>query len=672
MNLNWEPYALGVLAEDGYATNYYSSIFVNNANDLQCSIRIISGMPNSFPSNQRTVTVYGTEFEEHGFEDEHFDRTYRINSLKEFLSDMLLVFQVDRKSTPRGDFYNARNIHLIPKKSSFQEDMSFTPIPLFMEKKQRASGQDTPWEPFVKNLVEGTYVGRNDHISKELDDTPGFLLYRTAQSEYYAAGEFDSHHHAHGGFSFTSEEGEIRHAVISREITDEIYFFQDVAFVGLDEESRILAEVRSGRPITDITGAPQPAARENAAVEAAATILQEKAAAPVATATLPAVEKPAVPSAAAPEAEEKAPEELFMNQFIAETKRMNLVYNLEDLYNFHTCVKSGSLTILAGMSGTGKSQLINAYQRGLHIDSGKFLMIPVSPTWTDDTDLIGYPDMMNNVYRPAESGLVNLLIEADKNRSETFIVCFDEMNLAKVEHYFSQFLSVLEMERGRRKLKLYNRDLQNKFYNGDYYPPEVQIGENVIFTGTVNLDESTHQFSDKVLDRANLIKLDVMPFRRLLEEEPAGEKAEPKLKTSFAVHEFVVQDKKIGLTGEELDFLWDVHEALRELSDNQGIGPRIVKQIDSYLKNIGNLPDCPIDRGTAFDLQFTQRVMPKLRGSEDLLSQLIGRYDHERKTAGQSVLTELFDQYGEVSDFTRSRRMAAEKAKELMRNGYAF
>ncbi|EOS8040470.1 AAA family ATPase, partial [Enterococcus hirae] len=168
-------------------------------------------------------------------------------------------------------------------------------------------------------------------------------------------------------------------------------------------------------------------------------------------------------------------------------------------------MKIGSLVILSGLSGTGKSKLVKAYAKALQLSKEQLNFISVRPFWQDDSDLLGYADTINSIYRAGDSGLIDTLIEAENNKDKLYLVCFDEMNLAKVEHYFSQFLSVLEMDDlENRKIHLYNEDLSSRFYNSEKYPATISVGTNVMFVGTVNLDESTHQFSDKVLDRANL------------------------------------------------------------------------------------------------------------------------------------------------------------------------
>ncbi|SMQ81252.1 AAA domain (dynein-related subfamily) [Bacillus sp. OV166] len=210
-------------------------------------------------------------------------------------------------------------------------------------------------------------------------------------------------------------------------------------------------------------------------------------------------------------------EEILMKEFDRVTHELGLIYDKKDLYNFHTAMKSSNLVILAGMSGTGKSKLVQAYGKALGLfDNHKMTFIPVRPAWTDDADLIGYADTLQMVYRPGDSGLVNALMSAKENSKKLHIICFDEMNLARVEHYFSQFLSVLENEPGpQRVLQLYNGDLKDNLKNSTQYPPVIPIGDNVIFVGTVNLDDSTYHFSDKVLDRANVITLNVLNFGNL-------------------------------------------------------------------------------------------------------------------------------------------------------------
>ncbi len=108
-----------------------------------------------------------------------------------------------------------------------------------------------------------------------------------------------------------------------------------------------------------------------------------------------------------------------------------------------------------------KSQLVRTYARGLGV-TNNLRFIPVRPFWEDDSDLLGYVDTVNFVYRPGDSGLLDLLIDASKNPDNIYMVCFDEMNLSKVRNTIFTILSVLELESGKRKLRLYNPELKTK------------------------------------------------------------------------------------------------------------------------------------------------------------------------------------------------------------------
>ena len=85
-------------------------------------------------------------------------------------------------------------------------------------------------------------------------------------------------------------------------------------------------------------------------------------------------------------------------------KIKGLIFEKKQLINFHTALKTRRLVILSGPSGTGKTQLVYQYRKALGIlkkESQQFKMIPVKPNWKDDTDLIGFLDTINNIYRPS-------------------------------------------------------------------------------------------------------------------------------------------------------------------------------------------------------------------------------------------------------------------------------
>jgi hypothetical protein len=672
MALNkWDVDLVGVLASDDFVSEKIGkpspSVFINRQNSLQFSIRLVSQLPDGLPSIE-LFTGYPQVLDSYGFEDLYVDEGKRRESLQEFLMDKLLVFRPIRKFKSGGEVhYQMSDVRLHPKPSGYFEGTTFIPVPIFSEKKHGYT-----YEEFLDKLWNNRFVGRIEKFSTEPNDTPSYVLWRDEENDsFVVVGEFERHRYAHGGFSFLFQElkeNRFQEEWFEYVVEDgDVLFMSHETYVAMEEMMRATAplervyaeELRVEQPVVDVRAALVPHAAAQAAdgrAEAAATAT-------------------AVKEETARLAEEKAEtksEEAFLDHFMHVAMERSLLYDERDLINFHTAMKSSTLVILAGMSGTGKSKLVEVYGKALGLDeSSQVKIIPVRPSWTDDADLIGYVDSIHNVYRPGDSGLIDTLIEAENNPNKLYIVCFDEMNLARVEHYFSQFLSVLEMTPySRRLLRLYNDDLEARLYNAARYTPTVKIGENVMFVGTVNLDESTYHFSDKVLDRANVISLRVLPFRQLknLKEMKAERKDwQPKKFSLEDFREFRNHAEALQLFDREIDFLEALHEAIQAVNSKQGIGHRIVRQIDLYMKN---LPErAALTRAEAFDLQIVQRILTKLRGPEDQLRTLVGTMNHDGELEGSRLL-ELMNQFADISAFVEARKVVAQKAKELRLHGY--
>lgn len=338
-----------------------------------------------------------------------------------------------------------------------------------------------------------------------------------------------------------------------------------------------------------------------------------------------------------------------IDNFISYAERKSLIYDRNDLINFDISINTSSLVILSGMSGTGKSQLVRTYAEALGIDKyNGFKFISVSPAWCDDSDILGYVDYKNMLYREADCGLVKFLIEAAKstNPKNKYLVCFDEMNLAKVEHYFSQFLSILENDSEDRFLTVYNENLESRLYNSNIYPPKIKIGRNVAFVGTVNVDESTFNFSDKVLDRASVIELSMQPFARM--------------KEYFA---------KCNLNEREFKLFDELQMLFMNENPKFGIGYRVVKQINDYLGYV-NENDI-YSRSEAIDRLLVQRILPKLRGTGEQVSNIIGYIDNDGSLV-ESKLEKILDEFNDISSFEIMKVKIKSKAKELKSYGYTI
>lgn len=355
--------------------------------------------------------------------------------------------------------------------------------------------------------------------------------------------------------------------------------------------------------------------------------------------------------------EKELTEEDFLSRLSEAAEKSGFLYNEEDLTNFHISVKSSRLTILAGMSGTGKSGLVRLYGKALGLPEERVRFLPVRPSWMDDGDILGYVDMKNMVYRSADTGLAELLIDAAKNPDKMYLLCFDEMNLARAEHYFAQFISVLEKE-DNPVIRLYNPSLRSRLYNGEAYPAEIPIGKNIIFTGTVNVDESTYHFSDKILDRANVITLHQGKFHDLLklgkkediflEEAPSSDFYRFKATEDIQLHE------------KELDLLDALQSALEASGLQSGIGFRIACQMGRYLANIPK--GSSFDREKGLDAEIVQRILPKLRGSSQQIGSLVCL--NEKGELSGSFIAAL-NQFSDLSDFKETRKKLEAKAREL-------
>ena len=167
-----------------------------------------------------------------------------------------------------------------------------------------------------------------------------------------------------------------------------------------------------------------------------------------------------------------------------------------------TALRTKPFVILAGVSGTGKSKLPALVAEAT---GGVPKLIPVRPDWTDSSDVLGYCDLAGK-FRPGQ--LLEFVQEATSNRNKHYVCIIDEMNPSRVEHYFAEVLSRIEDRRqavtgGFESGPL----LTQKLCEEDSHWASHGLPPNLAIVGTVNMDESAHGFSRKVLDRAFTIEL---------------------------------------------------------------------------------------------------------------------------------------------------------------------
>lgn len=317
-------------------------------------------------------------------------------------------------------------------------------------------------------------------------------------------------------------------------------------------------------------------------------------------------------------------------------RELGLSFSERTLYAFHTCMKINDLsplTVLAGISGTGKSELPRRYAEGMGMH---FLQMAVQPRWDSPQDLFGFYNYLEHRYIATD--LARALAHLDDHnhpelardwRDRMLLVLLDEMNLARVEYYFSEFLSRLEVRKSVSAESAASRlDAEIQLdIGGREQGFSLYVDRNVLFVGTMNEDESTQTLSDKVIDRANVLR-----FGRpntLADRQPRNDITRPDRFLSRQVWAgwsrgidesdlFAQQDIEI-LRG----WIGRLNQAMEGLE--RPFAHRINQAIQIYC---ANYPAGGPDRlRHAFADQLEQRILPKLRGLDttefqDALGQL--------------------------------------------------
>lgn len=377
----------------------------------------------------------------------------------------------------------------------------------------------------------------------------------------------------------------------------------------------------------------------------------------------------------------KLPEIDFIDFVEAFAISKKLFYSRQDIVNFHVSIKSSAFTILSGQSGIGKTQLAILYAEALGLRQGENLLImPISPAYTEPADILGFLNPNTGLYTPADTGLVDFLLHAEKNRDEIHMLILDEINLSQIEHYFSPFLSLLELDEDKRILSLYNEE--DTCHNRATYTPNIRLYDNIIIVGTMNTDETTKELSDRLLDRSTLVELEKQPFteirkqltnkdnyKSLLEELDRG--------TDIAYGRVYINwINKSGqwevFTEEELEFFEEIDQLISTYDEQKGFSIRNLMRMGQYLVNIpkNHNNELEIERSLAIDLFIKQRVITKLRGPIDIYEPLIGTdFDNLDE---QGKLIKLFKNAQDISDFKYTLNELKRKSEELKVHGYIF
>ena len=250
--------------------------------------------------------------------------------------------------------------------------------------------------------------------------------------------------------------------------------------------------------------------------------------------------------------------------------KLNLYYDISDIRRFIAGLSVTHIMILQGMSGTGKTSLAYAFGEFLQNPT---VVVPIQPMWKERTDLIGYYNEFTKKFN--ETTLLQKLYEANCN-DEIYITVLDEMNIARVEYYFAEFLSLLELPNPDGR---YLDVVSDKWDNDPKLlkDGQLKLPKNMWFIGTANNDDSTFAISDKVYDRAMVINLDTKA--NAFDCDPTEG---IKISATYLVKKMNDATKEYRITRRNLRRIKKLDDYMIE-NFHITFGNRIMKQIKAYV-----------------------------------------------------------------------------------------
>jgi hypothetical protein len=263
-------------------------------------------------------------------------------------------------------------------------------------------------------------------------------------------------------------------------------------------------------------------------------------------------------------------------QTIVEAIRQEgMTISTEMVRRYHLSLKTRGFVVLSGISGTGKTWLAEAYARAV---GARYLLVPVAPNWTTNEDLLGYLNPVDGEYRNTEFSVFlreaaneHAQAIAAKRAARPYHLILDEMNLARVEQYFAKFLSAME-------LRTRSEDARIELAPDDV----VALTPNLRFVGTVNVDETTHGFADKVYDRSQLIELTI-------------DKGDVVAHLGSRPHAPLLAE------------VWEIFQRVAPFAF------RVLDEINGYIDEAGTMS---ISWEAALDEQLLQKVLTKVKGTD--------------------------------------------------------
>lgn len=347
--------------------------------------------------------------------------------------------------------------------------------------------------------------------------------------------------------------------------------------------------------------------------------------------------------------------EAFFKNFDTKLKKQNVVDNstASNYRPYITAIKSKPFLLLAGISGTGKSRIVRELARACWEEGTdeykaqkpkNFQMVQVKPNWHDSSDLIGYVSRVSGKAEFVAGEFLKFIAKAWENTETPYFLCLDEMNLAPVEQYFAEYLSVIESRKSHKdgtvttdpilekSAEDWYRVLTSELTNDDnvrnrFLEEGICIPQNFIVVGTVNMDETTFSFSRKVLDRAMTIEMNKVDLHGGLTKrhESIGKLSNAELVGS-AVEGVDVYNDYTNVCDIALGYLQKVNDVLEGTPFK--VAYRTRNELLLYVVN--NLPYCKDENGNdleqgyviarALDEITSMKVLSRIEGDDTKVS----------------------------------------------------
>lgn len=317
--------------------------------------------------------------------------------------------------------------------------------------------------------------------------------------------------------------------------------------------------------------------------------------------------------------------------------------------NFYLSLKSKPFVILAGTSGTGKTRLGKLFAEAI---GAEYKAVAVRPDWSDSTDLFGHVDL-NGKFIPGT--ILDFIAEAQRHPQKPYILCLDEMNLARVEYYLSDFLSVIETrtkgENGIQTEPLLPLSAYGPDHDAAAKYGTIRFPENLYIVGTVNMDETTFPFSRKVLDRANTIEFN---YVKLAPTWTEAEKPAPiSVSNDFLRSQYLLLQECPEEAREDIDLICEKLESINGIlrKANAHVGYRVRDEIVFYLLN--NQEAELLTEDAAMDNEIMQKILPRIQGSNGTIKEMLCELFKELAGDYEGYQTESNDTGARMLDMLR-------------------